>query len=394
MGETTTPAHFSKALPLGLLAAAGFLSAAGARIVDPLLSLIAHDFGSTVPEMSIIIAAFTLPYGLCQILLGPLGDRFGKLRVMMAGLFAYALASCACALAGTLPTLTLLRVFAGGTAAAVIPVAMAYIADAVPYENRQVVLSRFLNGIVLSQLLAGPVGGIFGEYIGWRGVFLLLGAGSLAVSAVLLWRIRNLPDRRAAEARFSLAAYAGLLHARLARMILLAAFLDGLVMAGAFPFLAPYMHDAFNLSYAGVGMILSCFGIGAFIYTRTAKRLVPLLGEPGMVLAGGLAMATGVIGAILTPAWPALIITQTAIGFGYFLLHGVLQARATEMLPNARATAVASFAFTLFAGQSVGALAMGGIIAVSGYKTAFATEAAGLLALGFWLRVRLAGSRV
>lgn len=374
------------ALPIMLLAAAAFLSSSGTRVVDPLLHVIATDFATTVPAVSIIIAAFTLPYGLCQILLGPLGDRFGKLRVMFLALTAYALAAGACALAGSLAELTVLRVIAGATSAAIIPVGMAYIADAVAYEDRQVTLSRYLNGIVLSQLLAGPVGGVFGEYVGWRGVFLLLGAGSVLVAIALGLRLRSLPDRRTGQASFSLSAYATLLGPGPGRMILLAAMLDGMVMMGCFPFLAPYMHEAFGLSYAAVGMILSCFGVGALLYTRFARRLVPLFGEPGLVALGGASMAAGVAGAMATPWWQMLVLTQGAVGFGFFCLHAVLQARATEMLPQARATAVASFAFTLFLGQSLGAVTMGALIAQFDYRGAFVVDAALILALGAWLR--------
>src|SRR5882724_10285332 len=98
--------RLSPRLPLGLLAAAGFLSSAGARVIDPLLHVIATDFATTVPAVSIVVAAFTLPYGLCQIVLGPLGDRFGKLRLLLTALLAYCVATGACALASDLPALT------------------------------------------------------------------------------------------------------------------------------------------------------------------------------------------------------------------------------------------------------------------------------------------------
>ena len=63
------------------------------------------------------------------------------------------------------------------------------------------------------------------------------------------------------------------------------------------------------------------------------------------------------------------------------MLHGVLQARATELLPEARATAVASFVFMLFLGQAVGALAIGYAIARLGYVGAFRLDAAGIAVL-------------
>ncbi|MCW3476983.1 MFS transporter [Limobrevibacterium gyesilva] len=374
------------ALPLGLLAAAAFLSSAGARVIDPLLHVIATDFATTVPAVSIVVAAYTLPYGLCQIFLGPLGDRAGKLRVILAALLAYALATGACALAGSLPALTALRVAAGAASAGLIPVGMAYIGDAVPYRDRQVMLGRFLNGVVLAQVMAGPLGGVFGQYLGWRGVFVLLAAGALLVAAALALRIGRLPDRRSGAAGFHLGNYLALTRHRFARRLLLCALLDGMVLVGCFPFLAPYMHEAFDLPYAVVGLVLSCFGIGALAYTRLVKRLVPLLGEPGLVVAGGVVTSGAIVAGMLSPWWQVFIPVQMLMGLGFFLLHGVMQARATEMLPNARATAVSSFAFMLFMGQSAGALAMGALIARFGYRGAFFIDAACILALGFLLR--------
>ena len=195
-----TKAQTAAALPIGLLAAGAFLGNSAARVVDPLLHVIASDFATTVPAVSVLIAAFTLPYGLCQIVLGPLGDKFGKLRVILLALCAYAIALLGCALSTGLGTLTLMRIAAGATSAAAVPIGMAYIADAVPYAERQVTLTKFLNGVVLAQILAGPVGGIFGQFIGWRGVFALQAAVTIVVATILARRLRHLPDPRGAGA--------------------------------------------------------------------------------------------------------------------------------------------------------------------------------------------------
>jgi predicted MFS family arabinose efflux permease len=380
----TPPPAASAALPIILLAAAGFLSAAGARVVDPLLSVIARDFSTTVPAVSIVVAAYTLPYGLCQIVIGPFGDRVGKMRVILWAMFAFAIATGACALAGTVNQLALLRIAAGAASAAVIPVGMAYIADAVPYAERQITLSRFLNGIVLAQLVAGPVGGIFGEFIGWRGVFLMLAAGGLALGVALRLRITRLPDRRGAAA-FSLSNYLVLAKRPMARRILFCGWLDGVLLMGCFPFLAPYMHEQFGLAYAAVGLVLAAFGIGALAYTRFVRRMIPILGEPGCVLLGGGLMAGSIAIGVLSPVWWLFIPVELLMGFGFYLLHGVMQARATELLPNARATAVSSFAFVLFLGQSVGALLLAALIAHGGYLVAFLADAAAIAALTLYL---------
>jgi predicted MFS family arabinose efflux permease len=55
------------------------------------------------------------------------------------------------------------------------------------------------------------------------------------------------------------------------------------------------------------------------------------------------------------------------------------------MLPDARATAVSSFAAVLFLGQSVGALTMGVLIGAFDYRIAFLVDAAAILLFTLWL---------
>ena len=373
------------ALPLGLLAAAAFLSSAGARIVDPLLHAISTDFSVSVPDLWVVIAAFTLPYGLNQLVLGPVGDRFGKLRVMLGALVGYALFTGACALASDLAGLAVLRACAGAASAGLIPVGMAYIGDAVPYDQRQVTLSKFLTGIVLAQTLAGPVGGVFGQYVGWRGVFLVLAALAVLVAAAFAARIRGLPDQRSPGRMFNPENYVRMARHRTGRLVLLAAMLDGAMFVGCFPYLAPYLHEHFGLNYTQVGLILACFGFGALSYTRLARPLLARLGEGGLALAGGLLIAAALATAVASGRPWLFVPVELALGLGFFMLHSVLQARATEMLPQARATAVATFACLLFLGQSVGALLMGAAIARFGYPAAFLLDSACIVLLTLWL---------
>ena len=375
-------------LPIGILASAVFLSSIGSRIIDPLLSVLAEDFHTSIPAVSVLVAAFTLPYGLFQIIIGPIGDRVGKLRVMLVALLGYCLATAGCAFSTGLPMLTVLRVMAGASSAGLIPMGLAYIGDAVPYAERQAALGRFLNGAVLAQVLAGPLGGVFGQYIGWRGVFLLLSACALVAAAVLSSRLGELHDPPV-NSHFSVRNYLLLARRPFSRRLLFCGTLDGMLLVGCFPFLAPYMAAQFGLSDFAVGLVLACFGLGAWLYIRQARRLVPILGESGMVLAGSVLMAMALSLGMLTPHWLGFIAVEFVLGFGFFMLHSVLLAGATEILPGARATAVASFAFMMFMGQSLGALAMGGLIATIGYQPAFRLDASGILVLGVLLWVLL-----
>src|SRR5262245_42477514 len=114
---------------------AGFVSAATLRAMDPLVPAIAGEFATTPGSVGLTVTAFTLAYGVCQLFWGPVGDRFGKYRVITLASFLSAATAGAAALAHSLPALALLRLVSGVTAAAIIPLAMALIGDHVPYEE-------------------------------------------------------------------------------------------------------------------------------------------------------------------------------------------------------------------------------------------------------------------
>src|SRR5512139_3050303 len=98
-----------------LLSLAAFTSAASLRATDPLLALIAGEFGVTAGKAGAVITGFALAYGVFQLAHGPIGDRFGKFRIITAMTAVSAVATFGCALAPTLGTLTLMRFLAGVT---------------------------------------------------------------------------------------------------------------------------------------------------------------------------------------------------------------------------------------------------------------------------------------
>jgi MFS family permease len=106
----------SRTLPL--LIAASFAAGCGMRIFDPILPIVAADFGVTVAQMAPVLAGFMLGYGGGQIVIGPLGDRLGKLRVLLAAVFLYAIALAASATAGGLWSMAALRLASGVAEAA------------------------------------------------------------------------------------------------------------------------------------------------------------------------------------------------------------------------------------------------------------------------------------
>ena len=374
--------------PISLLAAAGFAAGAGIRLLDPLLPRVAADMGITVAAATLIVAGFMLPYGLGQLVTGPLGDRFGKVRVACFALGLYGLAQIACAFAIGLPMLITFRAMSGLFAGAIIPLLLAHIGDTVPYGERQATIGRFLTGMVMAQMLTGPIAGVVGDFAGWRGAFVVLGLVAAGVSLLLasrfqgtLWQapVGNGGRRQGGFAFVRLLAHPA------ARQLLIAAFFDGaLLFGGAFPYVGSYLIQQFGLTSARSGMVVAGFGLGAFVYTRLARWLIRRMGEGGLLLVGGVGLALGVALLAVVPDWHAVVVIQVLLGLEFYMFHGVLQARATEVMPEARGVAVSAFALALFLGQTAGSLGFGAMLALADYRTAFGVIAALILLLALW----------
>jgi predicted MFS family arabinose efflux permease len=382
-------------MPIGVLALAGFASGSGMRLLDPLLPLVADSLHVTVASTSALIASFMLPYGLGQAVLGPLGDRLGKLRVVCIAVTLYGLFVAACAAASGMTGLVALRAVSGLFAGAIIPLIMAYLGDVVPYVERQATLGRFMTGMVMAQMLTGPISGVIGEHGGWRLSFLGLGLFAIATGATLtlrfgkaLWRMPETPGLTAVPGPV---AYLRLLKRPIGQWLLLSAFFDGLCLfGGAFPYVGAFMIHEFGLDAAMAGLIVAGFGVGAFVYTRFARRLVRRFGEGNLLLFGGIGVSASLIGLALAPNWPVSAATQILTGLTFYMFHGVLQARATEALPEARGAAVSAFALALFMGQGVGALAFGGLLAATSYRFGFMAAAIAMLVVTLGCRLGLA----
>ena len=373
------------------LAAAAFVSGANLRLFDALLPTVAEDFAVPVTTASVVVTAFTLAYGLFQIVHGPLGDRVGKLTTVGGAVLIAAAASLGCAFAPSLHALTWLRFATGIGAAAIVPLSLAWIGDNTPYEKRQATLGRFLAFVLLGQILGPAFGGALAEFASWREVFYVLAAVFLGVAVVLFAEDRK-ARRATVPARIPtgvLRAYSAVLRDRWVRVVMLTVFLEGSLFYGAFAYGGAYLKERFDLSYLVIGALLAGFGLGGVTYSLLVRRLLARLREQGFVLTGGLILFVCFLALPLFPLWQATVPLFIASGFGFYMFHNTLQTRATEMAPQARGTAIAVFAFSLFMGQAGGVAAYGLLISAVGYQWSFTLAGVGLLALALWFARRV-----
>jgi predicted MFS family arabinose efflux permease len=392
----TASAGDTPARAIAILALASFASAANLRVCDPLLPQIAGELGVSIGNAAMMVMAFSLAYGVCQVVVGPLGDARGKLRLVVIGCLWAGMGTIVSAAMPSLGPLTVLRFLAGAGAAAVIPVAIAWIGDVVPYERRQTVLARYISGQILGIVFGQAAGGALGELIGWRATLGVLGLVHIAAGLLLVGEMRRLGVAPAASGRIrwggAAAAALDMLRKPWVRFILGITFLEGIVMFGALAYVGAELHERFGVSLTTVGAMLAAFGAGALLYSASAGVVVPRFGQRGLAAAGAVALSAGYATLALMP-WVWLAPPGIAlIGLGFYMLHNTLQTNATQMAPETRGLAISLFAFCLFTGQSVGVTLAAPVMDSYGARPIFLVASAVILVIGFWFRRRLSQS--
>lgn len=369
------------------LSLAAFGSGMSLRVMDAMLPRLADEFHLTLGAAALVITVFAVAYGLAQLLFGPLGDRFGKYRVVALGCLACALTTSSCAVAPSFAFLLLARTLAGATAASIIPLSMAWIGDVIDYEHRQPVLARFLIGQILGLSGGVALGGFAADHLQWRAPFILI---ALVFGVIALWLLvlnGRLPARAKQLRQGEGSAFARMvsefglvLSLPWARVILFTVFAEGAFLYGAFAFMVSHLHQLHAVSLSLAGQVVMLYGMGGLLFAFAAPLLVRRLGEVGLCQWGGIFVTAAFLVVALADAWWWSVPACFLAGLGFYMLHNTLQINATQMAPERRGAAVAAFASSFFIGQSVGIGINGQLITLVG-----TTGVIVLGAFGVWL---------
>jgi DHA1 family bicyclomycin/chloramphenicol resistance-like MFS transporter len=310
----------------------GALIALGPLTIDmylPSLPTITSELLTTDATVQLTLTGTLLGLGLGQLLIGPLADRLGRRRPLLAGTAVHVLASLLCLIAPNVEVLGGLRVVQGLGAAAGSVIALAIVRDLYTGRAAATLLSRLILVMGAAPVIAPTLGGYVLAFTSWRGVF-----GVLALYGLLLLPIaaRALPETLPPDRRThtgvagTLRTYGHLLRDRTFLGLVLVA---GLAMSAVMGYVAGasfVFQEQFGLNQQEFGLV---FGSGA-IWLIAATQLNPVLlrrFEPrqlllfavpagavaGLVMVGvALAGIGGILG-LLLPLWLVLFTVGLAL---------------------------------------------------------------------------------
>ncbi|APQ13120.1 MFS transporter [Pseudomonas oryzihabitans] len=371
LSHSQTPPRTATLSPalLGLLATGAGLSVANLYYSQPLLGTLASDLPATAADVGLIPTLTQLGYALGLLLLAPLGDRFDRRRIILAKLGILLLALLGGSLAPGLHAL-LLASLVTGLAATVAQDLVPAAATLAPPAERGRIVGTVMTGLLLGILLSRVVSGLVGELFGWRTLY-LLAAASIAAIGMAVWR--GLPSF-AATTQLSypaLLASLGTLwrrHAALRR----ATLAQGLLSVGFSAFwstLALYLHAGpFQLGSAAAGAFGLAGAAGALaapwagrLADRHGSEWVTRLGIGLAALAFASLLAlpwlTGVAGLVL------LAVATVVFDLGVQASLIAHQAQVYGLEPEARSRLNAVLFTGMFIGMASGA-ALGSLLLV------------------------------
>lgn len=277
----------------------------------PVLPQLAHQLQSTTSAAQLTITACLLGLAFGQVIAGPLSDRFGRRRPMIAGVALFVVASMLCAAAPNVTVLVLLRLLQGLAGGVGIVIAQAtgrdlYVGGTlIRYYGRLTVIAG------LAAIVGPVIGGLLASAVDWRGVFVFLGiVGALILTAGFVLFRETLPrEQRSTHGLHGVArSFAALLSDRLfLGMLLLGAFLNAAIFAylsGA-TFL---LQEVYGLTPQGYSLAFALNSTGFMVCGFLAGRAAEQWGER-LVVGVGLALCVvGSTGLVMTGLlrWPAI----------------------------------------------------------------------------------------
>jgi AAHS family 4-hydroxybenzoate transporter-like MFS transporter len=179
----------------------GFDTAAIGYVAPALVA----EWGVTKPQLGPVLSAALFGLAAGALGSGPLADRFGRKRVLVASVFVFALGSLACAQAGGLDALVIWRFVTGVGLGAAMPNAVTLTSEYSPDRSRAFITNAMFCGFPLGAALGGFLAAWLIPGFGWRSVFVVGGVAPLMLAVLLVFllpeSIRHMVARRADPAR-------------------------------------------------------------------------------------------------------------------------------------------------------------------------------------------------
>lgn len=295
----------------------------------PTLPSLTRAFAASPATVTWTLSALVATFGVTQLFIGPLADRYGRKPVVTFGYAVYCAASVAALGVPSMAGLIVCRMLQGLGMACAFVVARALIRDLYAPQDGARVMARGFTGMSVIALVGPFASGLLDARFGWHAAFVVLAlySGAMALGCMLKLPETNL-QRNPQATRLAplLANYRHILRDReflgyTAATLFSYGGLFAFISGSSFVFIG-----VFGLSRPVYGLAFGFIVLGYLCGTVLCRRALARAGMRGtLALGGAISVASGGVMAVLVLAgvWQpwAILLPQ----FGFMVAHGIVQ---------------------------------------------------------------------
>lgn len=323
----------------------------------PAIPVLQKTWAEPLAVVNLTLVGFFISYCFCLLIYGPLSDRYGRRRPLLAGISLFIASSLLCSLTDNVVAMIVLRVLQGAGAAAGSSLALAITKDAFEGDDRAQILAIIGTIMAIAPMLAPVFGGWVMAVASWRWIFV-----SQAIFGVIAWTgTFFMAETLKTRSDVRLQKLVGI-YLKLVREFRYFAYL----LMGSFSCLAhfAFIGGSADIYIVRFGLSAQTFSYffafnatammsGAFICSRVIRRfkLVPLvsISFSGIFIGGLILFFTQ-----LTGPW-ALALPMAVMTFSYGFNRPLIHSLALEQIDENAGAASSLLTFSYFI---VGAFSM------------------------------------
>ena len=385
-----TTARLPRSIVL-LMSLASGLAVANVYYAQPLLDVLANEFGIGHARIGAVITLTQIGYGIGLLVVVPLGDLVDRRRLVIGQSLLSVVALGVVTLAPT-AAIFLAGIAAVGVVAVVTQLFVAHASALAPPAERGHVVGTVTSGIITGILLARVVSGLLSDLLGWRAVYALSAVANLVVVALL---ILALPAQPRAGSHMSYVALIGsvfrlLMEERVLRIRAVLALLIFTAMTILWtPMVLPLREPPFLLTHGEIGL----FGLAGLVGALGAARSGRLADSGHAQRTTGVALVLMLVSwlpsAMLSDSLWGLLVGVLLIDFGLQSVHVANQSLIYRVRPEAQSRLTAAYMVFYSIGCALGSMVSTLVYARAGWAAVCLLGACvSALALVFWAATR------
>ncbi len=338
-------------------------------LTQPVLPILATEFGVDAATASLTVSATILGIALSNLPFGRLGDRYPLRPLLLLGGGLVALAGLACALTQSFSLLVLGRFIQGLFIPALTTCVAAYMANNLPVQRLNVAMGVFVAATVVGGLGGRLLGGFLHPPLHWRYAFvsaalLLL----LAVWAAARWlpRVGVRPHHALGEVGFR-----SLLTSWSVLRLYAVGFGAFWVFSATFNFLPFHLSEPpISASTSLITSLYVAYLIGA-VTGPLSGRLANRFGAGRTMVLGAVVLGVSLLG-LLLPNLGMVVLALLGSCAGFFTTHAAAAGALNSRLTASRGRGNALYVLFYYVGGAVGITASGYVWRYGGWPMVLA----------------------